>query len=120
MSFEDNSFAAIVATYSLFHVPAEDKIKLLENAYRWLRPRGKLLFIYATKEYTGKSKFHGYREFMGRQLYYSHTTAERLYIELSRIGFIRETTDYRTIGNETLLWITVAKQEVNQHNSTDS
>ncbi|HOC59654.1 MAG TPA: hypothetical protein PKN70_06880, partial [Smithellaceae bacterium] len=44
----------------------------------WLRPGGKLLFTYATKEYTGADIFNGFKKFMGENLFYSHTTPENL------------------------------------------
>ena len=109
VKFEPNQFEAIVAIFSLFHVPRHDHRKLFTRFYQWLQPEGKLLFTYATKEYTGKDEFDGYKTFMGQQLYYSHTTPENLYELLEEIGFTIESTDYRNLGNETLLWVTVSK-----------
>ena len=85
------------------HVP------LFNKFYRWLGPKGKALFTYATKEFTGSNKFDGYIEFMGRELYYSHKSPEELYAHLEEIGFNIESTDYRDIGNEIFLWVTVSK-----------
>jgi cyclopropane fatty-acyl-phospholipid synthase-like methyltransferase len=109
VEFEPSQFDAITAIYSLFHVPCKDHEALFDKFYKWLRPKGKALFTYATKEYTGSIEFDGYKEFMGQQLYYSHKSPDKLYADLERIGFIIESSDYRDIGNEIFLWITVGK-----------
>ncbi len=109
VEFAPDSFEAITAIYSLFHIPGRDHAALLAKCYRWLRPQGKMLFTYATKEYTGSDEFDGYKEFLGQQLYYSHKTPEALWVDLENTGFRIESQDYRAIGGETFLWMTVGK-----------
>lgn len=109
VEFESSEFDAITAIYSLFHVPSNDHVALFEKFYRWLCPKGKVLFTYATKEYTGSNEFDGYKKFMEKDLYYSHKTPEKLRAVLEKIGFNIESTDYRDIGNETFLWVMVRK-----------
>jgi len=109
VAFEPNRFEAIIAIYSLFHVPSKDHAALFDKFYQWLRPQGKALFTYATKEYTGSIEFDGYKEFMGQKLYYSHKTPDKLYADLERIGFNIESIDYRNIGKEIFLWVTVSR-----------
>jgi len=109
VEFEPERFEAITATYSLFHIPRDDQTLLFNSFYRWLCPEGTALFTYATKEYTGSDEFDGYKEFMGQELYYSHKTPEKLYTDLRTIGFVVESWDYRDIGNEVFLWVTVSK-----------
>lgn len=109
VEFHSNHFDAITATYSLFHIPSRDHAALFDKFYRWLRPKGSALFTYATKEYTGSKEFSGYIEFMGQKLYYSHTSPEKLYAMLEKTGFRIESRDYRDIGGETFLWVTVSK-----------
>ena len=70
VEFEPNQFEAITAIYSLFHVSSKEHATLFDKIYRWLRPKGKALFTYATKEYTGSDEFDGYKEFMKQKLYY--------------------------------------------------
>ncbi|HET58200.1 MAG TPA: class I SAM-dependent methyltransferase [Deltaproteobacteria bacterium] len=106
VDFAPGSFDAITAIYSLFHVPKADHPALFEKMRRWLNPTGKVLFTYATKEYTGSDEFDGYKEFMGEQLYYSHTTPEALYEDVRNAGFTISSSDYRDIGGETFLWVT--------------
>ena len=108
--FEADTFDAVTAIYSLFHVPEKDHQPLFANIYRWLVPGGKFLFTYATREYTGQLEFDGYKEFMGQQLYYSHTSPERLNHLLKKIGFTIASADYRDIGNEIFLWVTAEKR----------
>lgn len=109
VDFKQGYFDAITATYSIFHVPSMDHAALFENFYRWLCPKGKALFTYATKEYTGSLEFDGYKNFMGQELYYSHTSPDKLFADLTRIGFNIESSEYRDIGNEIFLWVTVSK-----------
>ena len=110
VDFAPHSFEAITAIYSLFHIPSRDHAALLAKCYRWLRPQGKMLFTYATKDYTGSDAFDGCREFLGQQLYYSHKTPDALRAELGNTGFQIESQDYLEIGGETFLWITVSKE----------
>lgn len=109
IEFEPSQFEAITVIYSLFHVSSNDHEALFNKFYRWLRPKGKALFTYATKEYTGSNEFDGYKEFMKQKLYYSHKSPDKLYADLKNIGFNIESTDYRNIGNEIFLWVTVSK-----------
>ena len=104
-----NQFDAITAIYSFFHVPCAEHAMLFEKLYQWLKPHGKALFTYATKEYTGQIEFDGYKEFMGQRLYYSHKSPDTLFADLTNIGFKIEATDYRDIGNEIFLWVTISK-----------
>ncbi len=106
VDFAPQSFDAITAVYSLFHVPKIDHQSLFEKMHRWLKPRGCLLFTYATKEYTGADEFEGYKEFLGEQLYYSHKNTADLYKDLINTGFKIVSADYRAIGGETFLWVT--------------
>ena len=109
VEFEPSHFNAIISTYSLFHIPSNAHETLFNKFYRWLCPKGKALFTYATKEYTGSNEFDGYKKFMEQELYYSHTSPEKLYAILEEIGFDIQSTDYRDIGNEIFLWVTVSK-----------
>jgi SAM-dependent methyltransferase len=109
LTFSPQRFDAVTIVYALFHLPREDHELLFRRIHGWLRPGGRLLFTYATSEYTGQSEFDGYKEFMGQQLYYSHKTPEDLYTDLERIGFRIEARDYREIGGEVFLWVTAGK-----------
>lgn len=109
MDFGPDQFDAAIMVYCLFHLPVDDQMAVLDRVYRWLRPGGRVLFTYATKEYTDKEEFEGYIDFMGHDLYYSHTTPEKLYARLAEIGFDVQAKDYREIGGEVFLWVTMEK-----------
>ena len=109
IEFSQDQFDAIVAIYSLFHVPRKDHSQLFKNIYYWLNSGGKALFTYATKQYTGAEEYEGYVNFLGKDLFYSHTTPEKLYEELEAIGFLIEDKQFVEIGGETFLWVTVSK-----------
>jgi len=111
VEFPDGQFDAITMIYCLFHIEYEEHDGIFRKIYRWLKPGGKLLFTYATKEYTGSEIFNGYKEFMGERLFYSHTTPGRLREDLQSAGFAIESARYREIGGETFLWMTVARPE---------
>lgn len=117
VEFAAGSFEAITASYSLFHLPAEHHAALFRRLHRWLCPGGRALFTYATEAYTGSSTFSGYKAFMGQQLFYSHNSSDQLVIDLEQTGFTIEAFDYRTIGNETFLWVTVAKPHTHRRES---
>ncbi len=109
VSFDQNQFDAIVAIYSLFHLPCKDHLALFKNIYQWLREGGTALFTYATKQYTGKDEFDGYVSFLGEELFYSHKKPEMLYQDLNSVGFEIISKEYYEIGGETFLWITIKK-----------
>ena len=109
VDFDVNQFNAITATYSLFHVPATAHAELFEKMHRWLCPGGRALFTYATSSYTGSDEFDGFKTFMDKQLYYSHKTPGNLFADLDKTGFIIESSEYRNIGGEEFLWVTVKK-----------
>lgn len=109
VDFPDEQFDAVTAIYCLFHVEHEKHWEIFQKIYRWLIPGGRSLFTYATREYTGAEVFNGYKEFMGEQLFYSHTTPDNLFATLKSIGFTIESARYRQIGGETFLWVTIVK-----------
>lgn len=113
VEFPDEQFDAVTMIYCLFHIEYEKHDAIFRKIHDWLKPGGKSLFTYATKEYTGAGIFNGYKEFMGEQLFYSHTMPDNLYADLKSIGFAIDSARYREIGGETFLWVTVAKPEVN-------
>ena len=109
VDFPAGRFDAVTAVYSLFHVPRDQHPALFRKLQRWLAPGGKALFTYATRDYTGSEAFDGYKEFMGQELYYSHLSPADLYAALEDAGLAVEAQDYREIGGEVFLWMTVSK-----------
>lgn len=106
VSFAPQSFDAVTAVYSLFHLPRAQHPALFANIRTWLRPGGKLLFTYASRHYTGNDSFDGHLDFMGRPLFYSHDTPQQLRHTLADAGLQIENEAWRDIGGETFLWVT--------------
>ena len=113
VDFEPDAFDAITCIYSLFHVPRAQHPALFAKFRRWLRPGGRILFTYATRAYTGADEFEGPKEFMGQNLFYSHTTPDKLREQLAAAGLAVESCDHREIGGETFLWV-VARRTAGQ------
>lgn len=111
VDFQPDSFNAVTAVYSLFHLPKKDHEIIFNKIRTWLCPGGKFLFTYATEAYTGSPEFDGYKEFMGQHLFYSHTTPEKLYFILKTCGFEIESTVHRDIGGEVFLWVTAVSNQ---------
>lgn len=109
VDFEPDQFAAITASYSLFHIPANDHADMFRKFFTWLKPGGQAMFTYATKEYTGSNEFDGYKEFMDQKLFYSHKQTDELYADLENTGFSIESAENINIGGETFLWVTINK-----------
>lgn len=106
VNFDKSTFDAIISIYSLFHVPRESHLHLFQNWQRWLRPCGKVLFTYATREYTGHDEFDGNKEFLGQQLFYSHDREIVLLDKLHQSGLTVQSAVKREIGGEVFLWVT--------------
>jgi cyclopropane fatty-acyl-phospholipid synthase-like methyltransferase len=109
VDFSEESFDAVIAVYSLFHVPRAKHPALFQSIQRWLRPGGKVLFTYATHHYTGQPVFDGTKEFMGEHLFYSHDEPEVLQQHLAQAGLKVIALDEHEIGGETFLWVTAGK-----------
>jgi cyclopropane fatty-acyl-phospholipid synthase-like methyltransferase len=109
VAFPEQHFQAIIAIYSLFHLPQDKHFDMFANMHKWLIPGGKILFAYATKEYTGFDEFEGCKEFMGKQLFYSHKKPEVMLNDLQKIGFKIEKIEYKNIGNEVFIWVMAKK-----------
>jgi len=106
VEFDKSTFDAIISIYSLFHVPREAHLHLFQNWSQWLRPGGKVLFTYATQEYTGQEEFDGNKEFLGEQLFYSHDREPALMEKLQQSGLTVQSAIKREIGGEIFLWVT--------------
>ncbi|HHX63867.1 MAG TPA: methyltransferase domain-containing protein [Chloroflexi bacterium] len=91
-AFENESFDAVVAFYSIIHVPVEEQPALLERVTGWLRPGGRLLMTVGQGAWTGIDE-----DWFGARMYWSHSDADTyrrrladLGLRLLREGFIPE------------------------------
>ncbi|XP_069750218.1 phosphoethanolamine methyltransferase isoform X2 [Narcine bancroftii] len=89
--FLENSFDVIYSRDTILHIA--DKVDLLRNLYRWLKPGGKLLITdYCCGERPWSSQFQDYVEQRGYILY----TVERYQQMLQEVGLVRVRGEDRT------------------------
>ncbi|OOQ86703.1 putative O-methyltransferase [Penicillium brasilianum] len=55
LSFADESFAAVLAMYSIFHLPRDEQVTMLERVYGWLKPGGWVLANFSAGEFESVS-----------------------------------------------------------------
>lgn len=81
--FPPASFNAVVAFYSVFHLPREEHQELFRRIYDWLQPGGYLLCT------LSRSSEAGYTEddFFGVTMYWSNYGLEDYKEILTRVGF---------------------------------
>ena len=51
LSFENGSFDAVLAMYSIFHLPRDEQVTMLTRIYGWLKPGGWLLANFSGSEF---------------------------------------------------------------------
>jgi SAM-dependent methyltransferase len=111
-------FDAVVAYYSLIHVPREEQVGLLPKVARWLRPGG--LFV-ATM--GARSTEDGYEEdWLGAPMYWSHFDATTNQQLVKDAGFEIESATLESADEDgapvTFLWVVArtpaAEQEKQQ------
>ena len=93
LSFAEDSFDAVVAFYSIFHLPRDEHEELLRRVHRWLAPGGHLL---AT---VTRAREDAYTEdgFFGVQMYWSNWGREDYERILGELGL--ELLATRTLGH---------------------
>ena len=107
ISFPAESFAAVVAFYSIIHVPRVEHPALLRKIHRWLEPGGGFLAIWALGAWEGEEKdWEGW----GAAMRWSHYGEEANLRMLREAGFEVASAEARTgkgTGNdeETWLWV---------------
>ena len=103
------SFAAVVALYSIIHVPREGQPALLSRVRRWLRPGGLFLATWAVRAWEGEEPdWEGW----GATMWWSHHGADTNLRMLADAGFDvdwqQTVTSGGTSGAETWLWVMAA------------
>lgn len=83
MEFPDSSFDAVVAFYSIFHLPREEHAALFRRVHNWLKPGG---YLMCTLNHSSESAYTE-DDFFGVTMYWSNYGL-RDYLEmLSGLGF---------------------------------
>ena len=81
--FEDASFNAVVAFYSIFHLPREEHEALFRNIYRWLKPGGYFLCTLSRQDDPAYTE----DDFFGKTMYWSNYALPRSLETLEKVGF---------------------------------
>ncbi len=111
LDFEPETFGAVVAFYSIIHVPRVDHPALLADIHRWLEPGGSFLAILSVTDFEGEeSDWEGW----GAAMRWSHYDRETNVQMLRRSGFEVVYAEPRTGkgpggADETWLWVLARK-----------
>jgi ubiquinone/menaquinone biosynthesis C-methylase UbiE len=103
LEFPPNTFDAVVALYSIIHVPRDEQPDLLNRIYSWLKPSGTFLATWAMSEWEGDEKnWEGW----GAPMWWSHYDAQTNLAMLRAAGFTIAWAEPRTSGSagETWMW----------------
>ncbi|MCY4112682.1 MAG: class I SAM-dependent methyltransferase [Chloroflexi bacterium] len=84
ISFKPSSFDAIVALYSIFHLPREVQPALFQRFHRWLRPGGYLLCTLSHQSEPGYTE----DDFHGVTMYWSNFGLREYLGTLADSGFV--------------------------------
>jgi len=110
LTFQPETFDAVVAFHSIIYVPREKHPALLASIYRWLKPGGTLLATLTISACEGEdADWEGW----GDAMRWSHHNAETNRRMLRGAGFEIRNAEPRTTGgtggDETWLWVEARK-----------
>ncbi len=103
MEFPAGSFHAVVACYSIIHVPREEQGPLVARVCSWLRPGGLFLATWGVEAWEGAGEWEGAT--MWWSLHDPDTSLGLLRAAGLEIVFAERRTD----GDETWLWVLARK-----------
>ena len=101
VAFEPGTFDAIVAFWSLIHVPRESHRSLIARIHAWLKPGG----VFAGTLGSGDNPAEHVRDFYGASMYWSHFDAETNQTLLREAGFDVLEADEIEDEGEIPLWV---------------
>ena len=111
LAFGAGTFDAVVAFYSIIHVPRVEHAALLAKVYSWLKPGGFFLATLSIGAWEGEeSDWEGW----GSAMRWSHYDRETNVKMLNEAGFEIRSSEARTGrapggGDETWLWVLARK-----------
>jgi len=110
VSFPPESFDAVLALFSLIHVPPIDLPAVLGSVGRWLRPGGRFLATFAVCPMEGAVQ----ADWLGVPTYFAREEQPHLIAMIEDAGLAMERADLRTQdegeeGIATLLWVLAGK-----------
>jgi SAM-dependent methyltransferase len=89
LAFEPASFDAVVAFYSLTHVPRDEQLPLIERIRGWLRPGGLFLASMGADDEPGDVE----ADWLGVDMYFSHFGAKANRRLVERAGLVIDRTE---------------------------
>ena len=89
LEFEAASFDAVVAFYSLTHVPRDDVPPLLARTREWLRPGGVLVATMGVEDDPGTIE----EDWLGAPMYFSHFSARKNRRLVAEAGFVVDSAE---------------------------
>ncbi len=106
VDFEDGSFDAAVAFYSIFHLPREEHRGLFERVHRWLRPGGYFLCTLSQRDEPAYTE----DDFFGETMFWSNYGLERSLRTLREVGF-----EVIEVGSISAGWEDEAEAAMEEH-----
>lgn len=107
LELPQGSFDAVVALYSIIHVPREEHGALLRKIRRWLKPGGIFLATWPITEWEGEEEdWEGW----GATMWWSHFDKQTYMDMLGSSGFEIEWAKEKTSGSETWMWALAMKR----------
>lgn len=99
LKFEPESFDAIVAFYSIIHLPLNEHAPLLRRIATWLRPGGRFLCTLGSSDWTGTEQ--DWLEVPGATMYWSHADAPtyRQWLHAAEMQIVHEEFTPEPLGN---------------------
>jgi 2-polyprenyl-3-methyl-5-hydroxy-6-metoxy-1,4-benzoquinol methylase len=94
VAFDPNSFDAVIAFYSIIHVPVAEQPELFVRIASWLRPDGVFIATVGTKTWTGTEA-----DWNGAPMYWSHADRETYIRWISEAGLVVENEEYVAEGH---------------------
>jgi SAM-dependent methyltransferase len=89
IAFPPESFDAVVAFYSLTHVPRDDVPPLLGRIREWLRPGGTFLAALGVEDDPGTVE----ADWLGVDMYFSHFSAKKNRRLVAEAGFVVDSAE---------------------------
>jgi SAM-dependent methyltransferase len=108
LDFPPGTFDAVVALYSIIHVPREEQAGLIGKITVWLRPGGAFLATWPLTDWEGEeANWEGW----GATMWWSHYDRDTYMEMLKSTGFAIASAEVRTQDNgETWLWALARKE----------